>query len=409
MSYEVRPLDLTQFRGDAIVNSLGIKENIKVYGGICRSIVRCSKSNDLKKEIESHEKEAVPGFMFATKGYSLPAKNIIHIVTPFFSHDNELFGLEYVYKLALVFALKNKWYKLGLPIIGTGANGYPHSYVLKMVTKLVGSFSQIHPEMKITICVPIVTLDDYKQKFDQQKIEDSINKFFKNNEGLEHREFNYDKSSFEKLEYFDALMLEKYSVREIMEAGESDIDVRSHRNPKRNNEYRLVTGGNGFLDWDKVVLDGGKRPVEFDMTELPEKSVNFYIQTYITKRFESESDQKYVRSYVNKVLSGDNSSTSLKSKHGIEEKRTTISVPVLMRYILALHMDENEAKQFLSFCGRTFSPVSKEDQTYLKLIKLKKYVYDENDIYKINGYCNQEKINQIFDYIKPRDSIIVSW
>ena len=39
--------DITKFKGDVIINSVGVTSTI--YGGICGSIVKASSSNELKK------------------------------------------------------------------------------------------------------------------------------------------------------------------------------------------------------------------------------------------------------------------------------------------------------------------------------------------------------------------------
>ena len=80
-----------------------------------------------------------------------------------------------------------------------------------------------------------------------------------------------------------------------------------------------------------------------------------------------------------------------------------------MRYILALHMTKKEADDFLLFCGKVFSPVGDIDRFYQELIVKKKYVNDEEDTYKINGFCLKHELPQIFDYLDEDDAIEVNW
>ena len=56
-------------------------------------------------------------------------------------------------------------------------------------------------------------------------------------------------------------------------------------------------------------------------------------------------------------------------------------------------MNKHEADDFLLFCGKTFSPVSKEDFVYEQIIKLKKY-----DITAVNGLCLKYGVDPIFKY-----------
>ena len=397
MGYEIRPVDITKIKCDAIVNSLGIRENIKIYGKICEGIIKAAASKELEKKILEQEEWAEPSYMFITKGYNLPAKNIIHIVTPYFCNDDQLQALEFSYKMVLVAAFKKGWKKLALPIMGTGANGYPHAYVLKMLTKLVSAFVKYHKDMNVTICMPVVSISEYNEKFDTNEIDKSINEFFEENNKLQIRkDFEYDEDSFANLDRKSIEQLLDYSDTVLTEA------YSGHRSREYNRFwdqlYQESQQKSSFMDVKDVLLESGKRPVSFDMTKIYEKSVAFYIETYIKTRYTNPTDQDEIRKHVNLMLSGSNDSTSLKTKHGKEEKRATISVPMLMRYILALHMNMKEANDLLLFCGKVFSPVSEQDAKYQRLISLKKYATRDNDRYIINGYCFKNEIEQIFGY-----------
>lgn len=391
MSYEIRPLDITKVKCDAIVNSLGVRESVKVYGSICRSIVNAAHSSELKAEIDSHSEDANPGKIYITKGYNLPAKNIIHIVTPYFSKDDQMFALEFVYKLALMTAYKKGWKHIAIPIIGTGANGYPHAYVLKMLTALVEAFSDTYPSMKVTVCMPVISPEDYEQKFDEKELDKSIKEYFKNNSKLHIRDFEYDEYSFERLDYQDIDFLLDYSDKEIKEVQYLDENRRYLRS-----DY-MVSGAptkqKPFLDEKEVLLESGKRPVKFDMNSIGLFSVTSYIDTYIDTRFPTDAERKIVRRHVATIVGGEENKTSMKAKHNSEDRRTTITLPVLMRYVLALHMTKQEADDLLLFCGKVFSPVGKADRVYQNIIKLKVY-----DIHEVNGLCLKEKVDIIFSY-----------
>ena len=114
----------------------------------------------------------------------------------------------------------------------------------------------------------------------------------------------------------------------------------------------------------EVILEKGIRPVKFDCTKLYMNSITDYIEEYINCRYSSENDIKIVKKHLYTVVGGEDNKTSIRSKHSNEDKRTTTSVSMLMRYIIGLHMNTEEAKDFLCFCGKSFSPVSKEDYIY---------------------------------------------
>ena len=397
MSYDIRPLDITKVKCDAVVNSLGVRESVKVYGSICKSILKAAKSPELKKEIDSHELDANPGKIFVTKGYNLPAKNIIHIVTPYFSKDEQMIALEFVYKLAFMTAYKKGWKHIAIPIIGTGANGYPHAYVLRMLTSLVKAFSEAYPSMKVTVCVPVVSPEEFEQEFDEKALDKSIREYFKKNSKLNIRDFAYDKWSFERLDYQDINYLLDYSDQEILEI--EHLDENRRYCSRTAGECLSASASKTFLNEEEVLLESGKRPVKFDMNSIGLFSVTNYIEKYIDTRFPTEDERKIIRRHVAVMVGGEDNKTSLKAKHNSENRRTTITLSVLMRYILALHMTRQEADDLLLFCGKVFSPVGKADRVYQNLIKLKEYDIDE-----VNGLCLKEKVELVFSYGEAKTS-----
>ena len=388
MGYEIRPVDITKIKCDAIVNSLGVLRTINEYGSICRSIIKAStKPTELKEFIASKEKEANPGKIFLSKSFGLPARNIIHVVTPYFSEDPQMFALEFVYKLILITATKNGWKHIAIPIIGTGANQYPHSYVLKMVRLMVDAFSKFNPNLKVTVCMPVVSEDDYEKKFDEKEIDKSIKEYFKKNTNLNIRDFHYDEYTFEEINYKDVEYLLNYSDEML---GRDEMYFVSRR---YSSCYQPEI--KGFLDEKEALLNGGKRPTRVDVEKLRLFSITDYINTYIENRYDNESDRKLIRNHVNEYISGDSNSTSLRSKHSDEEKRDNVKVSTLMRYVLALHMTRKEADEFLLFCGKALAPsnVSIRDKTYAYFISHKIY-----DVDKVNGLCLKEKIDLVFGY-----------
>ena len=329
MPHEIRPVDITTIKCDGIVNSLGVLSTINEYGSICKNIIKAStEQKELKETIASWEKEANPGKIFLTKSFGLPAKNILHIVTPYFSQDPQMFALEYVYKLALTMAAKKNWKHLAIPIIGTGANGYPHSYVLKMVKSLLEAFDEYNSTLKVTVCMPVISPEDYEKKFDEKELEKSIKEYFKKNTNLNIRDFKYDKWTFEDIDYQEVDNLLHYSDQILIRDEHYMLSTRERR---ERGPWQSVQ--KTFLDEKEILLDGGKRPTKVDLNKLGLFTITNYVETYIENRYDNASDRKLILKHVNEIVSGDSNSTSLKAKHNNEEKRTTVSKAMLMRYI----------------------------------------------------------------------------
>lgn len=121
MPIKIRYKDITSYKSDVIINSLGTKGN--VYGKICHSIITKANSQELKEYIDKQNNPI--GTILVTDSGELKCKQIIHLVTPFKSKDDEKNSL-------LIKCIKdcfNKALELGhkslaIPFIGTGTNGY---------------------------------------------------------------------------------------------------------------------------------------------------------------------------------------------------------------------------------------------------------------------------------------------
>ena len=113
--------------------------------------------------------------------------------------------------------------------------------------ELVGAFSKLHKEMQITVCMPVVTIDEFNEKFDKSEIDKSIKEFFNKHDKLEIRNFEYDKYSFEHLENFDIPFLLEYSSAEINEVRYRD----EYRQDRADNQpdrirFRRIYGAGHF-------------------------------------------------------------------------------------------------------------------------------------------------------------------
>lgn len=397
MGFTLRAVDITSIKScDAIINSLGILENVTRYGRLCKNIVEGANSPKLKKEIESFKDKAFPGKIFLTSGYELPAKHIIHIVTPLFEMDKDLEGLEEAYKKALVFAYEKGYKKIGVPLIGTGSNGYPRAYVLKLLTSIVKDFSSYAPKMNIIIAVPIESSKDFSNTFNKEEIKKSINKFFEANKGLEEREFSFTYDEF--LYYTQENVLETKCYESFNKTNDDfykELDYFSEFAAKREiiRQKKFPKTHENLNINKKELLEWGNRPTIIDMTKIGKYTITNYINAYIEQRFYSSSEIQLVKQHVYDYVGGIENQTSIKKKHDKEESRQNITIPTLMRYILALHMDLNEANELLTFCGRAFSPASERDYKYIELIKRK--VHDK---FVVHEYCINQKIDQIFNY-----------
>ena len=87
-----------------------------------------------------------PGEVYASPGFSLPARHIFHTVGPVWQGggSGEEALLESCYSRALALALSMGCESIAFPIISAGSFGYPKDRALSTATRIIGSFLQEH-------------------------------------------------------------------------------------------------------------------------------------------------------------------------------------------------------------------------------------------------------------------------
>jgi len=140
MPYKVKFADAVKYEGDVILNSLGPNGN--VYGALCKNIISSMEDSEVKSYIDSI-KDAPIGKIFETKAGKLKCKEVFHIVTPFKNMDDDNNTLlKKAYKDVIDLAVKKGYKSIGLPFIGTGANGYSESEAYDAVVSTCIDFQE---------------------------------------------------------------------------------------------------------------------------------------------------------------------------------------------------------------------------------------------------------------------------
>ena len=80
MSFSVTYGDALEYKGDAVLNSLGT--NGAVYGRLCKNIIKGINRKDVKTLIDA-QKDMPFGKLIETEGGDLQSAHVLHIVTPF--------------------------------------------------------------------------------------------------------------------------------------------------------------------------------------------------------------------------------------------------------------------------------------------------------------------------------------
>ena len=140
MPFRIVRNDITKMKTDAIVNTAN--EYPEVGPGCDRAVYEAAGYDELLAYRKEHIGFVKQGEAFLTPGFNLPAKYIIHAVSPLFvdgsSGEEEL--LRSCYRKSLALAKENGIRSIALPLISTGSFGYPKEEGMRIAVDEIHAF-----------------------------------------------------------------------------------------------------------------------------------------------------------------------------------------------------------------------------------------------------------------------------
>ena len=140
MPFKIVRNDITKMKTDAIVNTAN--EYPEVGPGCDRAVYEAAGYDQLLAYRKEHIGFVKQGEAFITPGFDLPAKYIIHAVSPLFvdgsSGEEEL--LRSCYRKSLALAKENGIRSIAFPLISTGNFGYPKEEGMRIAVDEIHAF-----------------------------------------------------------------------------------------------------------------------------------------------------------------------------------------------------------------------------------------------------------------------------
>lgn len=157
ISFQLIYDDITNINIDAIVNSANT--SLRKGSGMCKTIYDKAGENELDNYIISKYGKHFklnPGEAIITPGFALPAKYIIHTVTPKFFlgvQEDNIEKLSYCYAAILMASQKYNITSIAIPCLGVGHHGWPLRLGTSIaVDTLIWSSKNTDKDLNIIFC-----------------------------------------------------------------------------------------------------------------------------------------------------------------------------------------------------------------------------------------------------------------
>lgn len=144
--------DITRLEVDGIVNAAN--SQLIAGGGVDRAIHKAAGPG-LKIELEKTASYLPTGDAIVTSGCNLPAKRVIHTVSPKWNGggNGELAQLALCYENAMNLALSQNLSSIAFPSLGTGAFGIPIHVAAQIAIQTIASFDVESLGIEVIFCV----------------------------------------------------------------------------------------------------------------------------------------------------------------------------------------------------------------------------------------------------------------
>jgi len=143
--------DITRIRVDAIVNAAN--PLLSAGGGVCGAIFAAAGVEKMRKACDKIGSCPVGGAVI-TRGFSLPARWVIHTVGPVWQggSQGEEAQLRACYQNALSLASARHLRSIAFPLISAGIYGYPREAALAVAISEIGNYL-IHHDLDVTLAL----------------------------------------------------------------------------------------------------------------------------------------------------------------------------------------------------------------------------------------------------------------
>ena len=348
--------DITKMQVDAIVNTANSKPLYST--GVDTAVYEAAGAEELlaaRKEIGFLEEGAVA----ITPGFRLPAKYIIHAVSPCYrggeNREEEL--LRSCYRRSLALAQENECKSIAFPLISTGNLGYPKEEGLRIAVDEINAFL-----LKYDMLVYVVVFDAEATRLGQ-KLYPDLDEYIDRNYVAEKMETEYKRKG---ASLFGRLTLRRDADRS--ESRSADWSVSRSVDRCENQSAWQVGAGvcEENADYDEDLWEEHESALNERMKHLSDTFQQYLL--YLIGQKGLTNAEVYNRAFVTKQLF-----SKIKLNKEYHPDKATA-----MRLCIGAKLSLDETKDLLARAGYALSPCDRRDVIFSYFIE--RGVYDMIDI-----------------------------
>lgn len=368
MPFKIVRNDITKMQVDVVVNTAN---EAPTYGsGVDTAIYKAAGEEELlklRKEIGYLDE----GMVCITPGLKLPAKYIIHAVSPFYNDGNsgEEEKLRSCYRESLKLAFEHKCESIAFPLISTGGFGYPKEEGMRIAVDEINAFLLNHQML-----IYLVVFDTKSTQLGYNLYPD-LEAYIDHNYVCDRREEEYGDK------YFGSVRPEEAAYSAYRE-GYRNLEEKLRRPRERALEVKMMAPICDSVD-EFDIDEADDSLAEIDECEFYEEN-----KSALQRRMEHMSDtfQEYLLYLIHeknltytevykKALITKQVFSKIKLNPNYHPEKATA-----MRLCIGAQLNLDETKDLLARAGFALSPCDKRDIIFSFFIENRVYDMIEIDI-----------------------------
>ena len=359
MPFKIVRNDITKMNTEAIVNTAN--DHPAVGTGCDYAVYMAAGYEELLAYRKEHIGFVKEGDVFITPGFQLPAKYIIHAVSPLYidgKHKEETL-LRSCYRKSLALAAETGIRSIAFPLISTGGFGYPKEEGMRIAVDEIHAFL-LHSDMQIYL----VVFDETAARMGRSLYPD-LEAYIDRNYVRERHEEEYSDACYA----FPAAAKKDVGKESPLSQNRYREILRRRKRPEKQEDAQFMTYDTAApFDDEDAAMEDMERKLAERMAHMSDTFPQYLF--YLIDKKGLENADVYKRAIVDKKVF-----SKIKNKPDYHPQKLTA-----LCLCIGAMLNLDEAKDLLARAGYALSPCDKTDIIFSYFIEHGIYNMIEIDI-----------------------------